>query len=77
VTQLHHSIAYLIRITGDFPWIYIRSKLRLTANVFVFLRFKAIGTIEQKITVQAIQDEVFQATKDKVTSVVEEEKKNS
>lgn len=33
-----------------------------------------MGTIEQKLTVQA-NDEVFQATKEKVNSVAEEEKK--
>ena len=41
-----------------------------------YCRLRTISTIEQKITFQATE-EVFQVTKDKVTSVVEEEKKNS
>jgi len=46
--------------------------------LFCFLnaRLGTVGTVEQKLTVQA-NDEVFQATKEKVNSVVEEEKKNS
>ncbi|CAF0801379.1 unnamed protein product [Brachionus calyciflorus] len=39
-------------------------------------KLKTIGTVEQKLTVQA-NDEVFQATKEKATKEAEEEKKNS
>lgn len=40
-------------------------------------RLKTMGSIEQKLTVQAINDEVFLATKEKVASVAEAEKNNS
>lgn len=40
-------------------------------------QFKKLGTIESKMTVQAIKDEVFQATMEKVNNVKEEEKNNS
>lgn len=40
-------------------------------------KFKKLGTIESKMTVQAIKDEVFQATMEKVNNVKEEEKNNS
>jgi hypothetical protein len=36
-----------------------------------------MGSIENKLSVHAINDEVFQATKERVTSVVEAEKNNS
>lgn len=36
-----------------------------------------MGSIEQKLTVQAINDEVFQATKEKVSIAAEAEKNNS
>jgi len=40
-------------------------------------KLKTMGSIEQKLTVHAINDEVFQATKERVASVVEAEKNNS
>lgn len=39
-------------------------------------RLKTIGTVEHKLTVQA-NEELFQATKEKVNKEAEEEKKNS
>lgn len=41
-----------------------------------FFRLKTIGTVENKLTVQA-NEELFQATKEKVNKEAEEEKKNS
>ena len=40
-------------------------------------KLKTLGTIEQRMTVQAVQDDVFQATKERVNKEVEEEKKNA
>jgi hypothetical protein len=52
----------------------------ITINIYFFLfnisRLNIVGNVEQRLTVQA-NDEVFQATKEKVNSVAEEEKKNS
>jgi hypothetical protein len=42
----------------------------------VSFRLRTLGAIEQKLTVQA-NDDVFQATKEKVNKEVEEEKKNA
>jgi hypothetical protein len=49
--------------------------MSLSLKIFK-LRLKTICSVEQKLTIQA-NDEVFQATKEKVKSVDEEEKKNS
>lgn len=43
---------------------------------YINKRLESVCSIEEKITIQAT-DEAFQATKEKVTSVAEEEKKNS
>lgn len=40
-------------------------------------KFKKLGTIESKIAIQAIKDEVFQATMEKVNNVEEDKKNNS
>jgi hypothetical protein len=46
------------------------------AHFLLFQRLVTVAPIEQKLTVLA-NDEVFLATKEKVNSGVEEEKKNS
>ena len=59
------------------PQILFFSYLFLLTLFYIFFRLKTMGSIEQKLTVHAINDEVFQATKERVASVVEAEKNNS
>lgn len=72
-TQAPHLNSSPTQITSK---IFLNLKLLLLFNL-KFVRLKTMGSIEQKLTVQAINDEVFQATKEKVASVTEAEKNNS
>lgn len=66
------SNAYRIQIQSK---VYILTEIKKKIQPIISnSRLKTIGTVEQKLTVLA-NEELFQATKEKVISVAEEEKR--